>query len=669
VNPEGMRPDRLAYRGLDAAGLGRPAHERLDGAGPALASAGPLLDVRDLSVSFETNGGPVQAVDGVSFGLERGEVLAIVGESGSGKSVCAMTLMGLTRGPNTTILGSALLEGQELIGAPEAQLRRVRGARLAMVFQDPQSSLNPVHRVGDQIAEQIRAHEPFVSKAHALERAAALMERVGMGRVGLNNRGRVRAYPHELSGGMRQRVMIAMALSLGAKVLLADEPTTALDVTVQARILEQLKQLREQEQLSIVLITHDFGVVADIADRIAVMRDGRIVEQGSAQEIFEDPKHAYTRGLLEALRPFAKKARPTRAREGALLGDGGAGASANACPTRARGAALLPTAAGLPGEELPASATRPQHARGTVLLEVEDLTVSYPGRGRRTARIDALDGVSLTVDAGETLAIVGESGCGKTTLLRSIARLLEPRTGAIRLQGQDLARAPRRELASLRRDLGMVFQDPQASLNPRRRVGGTLERALRARGQTRAEAQAGAGPLLERVGLKAAHAARFPHELSGGERQRVGIARALAGDPRLVLLDEPVSSLDASIRRGAIELLAELQEQLGCSYVLVSHDFTTVEAVADRIAVMRQGKVVELGEARELLEHPTHPYTRELLAACPRLPGGVRSDRWADKETSREQDGSPRREASQPTDEESPATPASRQTRPGSFRA
>ncbi len=607
----------------------------------------PLLEVSDLSVSFETNGGPVQAVDGVSFGLERGEVLAIVGESGSGKSVCAMTLMGLTRGPNTTILGSALLEGQELIGAPEAQLRRIRGARLAMVFQDPQSSLNPVHRVGDQIAEQIRAHEPFVSKAHALERAAALMERVGMGRVGLNNRGRVRAYPHELSGGMRQRVTIAMALSLGAKVLLADEPTTALDVTVQARILELLKELREQEQLSIVLITHDFGVVADIADRIAVMRAGRIVEQGSAREIFEDPKHAYTRGLLEALRPFAKKARPTRA----------------------RGPALLPTAVGPPGEESPPSAACPPHARGAPLLEVEDLTVSYPGRGRRTARIDALAGVSLTVDAGETLAIVGESGCGKTTLLRSIARLLEPRTGAIRLQGQDLARAPRRELASLRRDLGMVFQDPQASLNPRRRVGGTLERALRARGQTRAEAQAGAGPLLERVGLKSAYAARFPHELSGGERQRVGIARALAGEPRLVLLDEPVSSLDASIRRGAIELLAELQEQLGCSYVLVSHDFTTVEAVADRIAVMYQGKVVELGEARELLERPTHPYTRELLAACPRLPGGVRSDRWADKETSREQDGSPRREASQPTNEESPATPASRQTRPGSFRA
>jgi peptide/nickel transport system ATP-binding protein len=570
--------------------LGRPyanrlVHEQSAGAQAASPAAGqPLLDVRDLRVSFATSGGTVQAVDGVSFALERKEVLAIVGESGSGKSVCAMTLMGLTRGPNATIAGSALLEGGELIGASEAQLRRIRGARLAMIFQDPQSSLNPVYRVGDQIAEQIRAHEPLVSKAQALDRAARLMERVGIGGVGLNRSSRVRSYPHELSGGMRQRVMIAMALSLGAKVLLADEPTTALDVTVQARILAQLKELRDQQELSIVLITHDFGVVADIADRIAVMQAGRIVEQGPAREIFEQPRHPYTRGLLEALRPPAK-ARPTR-------------------------------------------------ARGATLLEVDNLRVSYAARGRRDAAVEALDGVSLTLAAGETLAIVGESGCGKTTLLRSIARLLEPTSGAIRLQGQDLARASRGELASLRAELGMVFQDPQASLNPRRRVGATLELALRARGHGRAQARAAAGPLLQRVGLKQAYAARFPHELSGGERQRVGIARALAGEPRIVLLDEPVSSLDASIRRGVIELLEQLQAELGCGYVLVSHDFTTVEAVADRIAVMRAGKVVEQGDAHELLEWPTHPYTRELLAACPRLPGGVRSSGWAQNQTS-----------------------------------
>jgi peptide/nickel transport system ATP-binding protein len=573
VNPEGLQPDPLTYRGLD--GLARPALEHPGGLAPAPAATGPLLDVRELSVSFAMRDYEARAVDGVSFELGRGEVLAIVGESGSGKSVCAMTLMGLTRGPTTTIAGRALLEGRELIGASEAQLRRIRGAELAMVFQDPQSSLNPVYRVGEQIAEQIRAHEPLVSKARALERAGELMERARIPRA----RERVRAYPHELSGGMRQRVMIAMALSLGAKVLLADEPTTALDVTVQAQILAQLKDLRDEEDLSIVLITHDFGVVADIADRIAVMQAGRIVEQGTAREIFEEPGHPYTRGLLQALQPSAK--------------------------------------------------ARPKRARGASLLEVDNLRLNYARRGGRRAPIEALDGVSLTVGAGETLAVVGESGCGKTTLLRSIARLIEPESGAIRLGGQDLVRASRRELASLRRELGFVFQDPQASLNPRRRVAGTLERALRARGQGRTEARLGARRLLERVGLKAEHAARFPHELSGGERQRVGIARALAGAPRLVLLDEPVSSLDASIRRGVIELLGELQSQLGCSYVLVSHDFTTVEALADRIAVMHGGKLVELGDARELLERPSHPYTRELLAACPRVPSGVRSSRWA----------------------------------------
>jgi peptide/nickel transport system ATP-binding protein len=567
--------------------LGRPhanrlVDERPDGTrAPSGRGGRALLEVRELGVSFATRDGEVRAVDGVSFELAHGEVLAIVGESGSGKSVCAMTLMGLTRGPNTTIAGSAWFEGRELIEMPEAHLRRIRGAELAMVFQDPQSSLNPVYRVGEQIAEQIRAHEPFVSKGQALKRAGELMERARIPRA----KERVRAYPHELSGGMRQRVMIAMGLSLGAKVLLADEPTTALDVTVQAQILTELKDLRDQESLSIVLITHDFGVVAEIADRIAVMQAGRIVEQEVTAEIFEGPKHPYTRGLLEALRAPAKP--------------------------------------------------RPAHAGAKALLEVEDLHVNYAGPGKRNTGIAAVDGVSLTVGAGETLAIVGESGCGKTTLLRSIARLIEPTDGAIRLGGQELARASRRELASSRRDLGMVFQDSQASLNPRRRVGQTLERVLRARGLGAGDAKSGVAQLLERVGLKPEQASRFPHELSGGERQRVGIARALAGKPRLVLLDEPVSSLDASIRRGIIDLLIDLQAELGCSYVLVSHDFTTVEAVADRIAVMHDGKVVELGGARGLLEDPSHPYTRELLAACPRLPGGVGSEGWADLETVR----------------------------------
>jgi peptide/nickel transport system ATP-binding protein len=597
--------------------LGRPeahrlVHEPAARGGDVASGAGrPLLDVCDLSVSFATRDGAVQAVEGVSFQLGVGEVLAIVGESGSGKSVCAMSLMGLTRGPNATVSGSAMFEGRDLIGASEAELRRVRGAQLAMVFQDPQSSLNPVYRVGDQIIEQIRAHEPFVSRAQGLARAVALMERVGIPLAAE----RVRAYPHELSGGMRQRVMIAMGLSLGAKVLFADEPTTALDVTVQAQILEQLKRLRDTEDLSIVLVTHDFGVVADIADRIAVMQAGRIVEQGAAGEILHEPKHPYTQGLLGALQPF-KKADAPPARGGALSLDRQTGP-----PAPADGAQHAEVATSK-------MADAPRARGGALLLAIDNLRVSYAGRSRRTPSIDALDGVSLKLEAGETLAIVGESGSGKTTLLRSIARLIEPTEGAILLQGQDLAGASRRELALLRRELGVVFQDPQASLNPRRRVGATLERALRARGLGKAEAQCEVGPWLERVGLKQIYATRYPHELSGGERQRVGIARALAGEPRLVLLDEPVSSLDASIRRGVIELLGELQEQLGCAYVLVSHDFATVEALADRVAVMHVGKIVELGNAEEVLFEPKHPYTQELIATCPRMPVGVASSAW-----------------------------------------
>ncbi|MFZ1927302.1 MAG: ABC transporter ATP-binding protein [Solirubrobacteraceae bacterium] len=599
--PEAHRLVHEPARGQAAEGHAQPA------AHPGKTARGALLDVRDLSVSFATRDGNVQAVDGVSFQLGSGEVLAIVGESGSGKSVCAMSLMGLTRGPNATISGSAMFAGRDLIDATEAELRRIRGAQLAMVFQDPQSSLNPVYRVGDQIIEQIRAHEPFVSPAQGLARAVALMERVGIPRASE----RVRAYPHELSGGMRQRVMIAMGLSLGAKVLLADEPTTALDVTVQAQILEQLKRLREQEDLSIVLVTHDFGVVADIADRIAVMQAGKIVEQGTAAEILYEPKHPYTQGLLEALRP-SKKADAPRARGGAVLLDLQIAPLPQAEETRyAEGVEAGPSK----------MVDAPRARRGASLLEIDNLRVNYAGRSRRDASIAALDGVSLTLEAGETLAIVGESGSGKTTLLRSIARLIEPIDGAIRLQGQDLAGAPRRKLASLRRELGVVFQDPQASLNPRRCVGGTLERALRARGLGNAEAQCEVGQSLERVGLKQAYATRYPHELSGGERQRVGIARALAGEPRLVLLDEPVSSLDASIRRGVIELLGELQQQLGCAYVLVSHDFTTVEALADRVAVMHVGKIVETGSAEEVLSEPKHPYTQELIAACPKIPG------------------------------------------------
>ena len=569
--------------------------------GPSGGEAGrTLLGVSDLHVRFDTPRGPVQAVDGVSFSLSAGEVLALVGESGSGKSVCAMSLLGLTRGPRTSIEGSALLDGLELIGASEAQLRGVRGARMAMVFQDPQSSLNPVLRIGDQIAEQILAHEPSVGRRGALERAEQLLERVRMPQA----RARLRSYPHELSGGMRQRAMIAIALSLDAPILLADEPTTALDVTVQAQILDLLDSLRAESGLGVLLITHDFGVVARSADRVAVMRAGRIVEQGAAEEVLHRPQDPYTRRLLGAL--AAGPPRPAR-RE---------------------------TAAG------PARPARRETAVGA-LVEMDDVCVTYSVRGsharaRVRARVshfrmrshppsahavDALAGVSLAVHPGETLALVGESGSGKTTLIRSLARLIEPASGAIRFDGVDVTHARGRKLAGLRGSLGMVFQDPHASLNPRRRVAATVELTARAHGLDRRAAPTSALELLARVGLSAEHAARYPHELSGGECQRVAIARALACQPRLVLLDEPVSSLDASLRREAIDLLADLQAQLGCAYVLVSHDLEIVSGIADRIAVMRAGQIVELGDAEDVLERPTHPYTRELLDARPPLPG------------------------------------------------
>ncbi len=500
-----------------------------------------LLDVQDLRVSFDTEAGPVQAVDGVSFCVNPGEVVALVGESGSGKSVTAMSLLGLTRPLGARVSGAATFEGTELVGSGEAALRRVRGGRAAMVFQDPMSSLNPVLRVGDQIAEQIRAHEPTTTRRRALERAGGLLERVGIGgAAGAGSRGlarataaglspRLRAFPHELSGGMRQRVMIAMALSCSPSLLIADEPTTALDVTTQAQILDLLRELRAQTGVAILLVTHDLGVVADIAERILVMQAGQLVEQGTAGQVVNEPQHPYTQTLLGAYR------------------------------TRL---------------------TRAPRSGGTPLLETRELSVRF-------GATQALDGVSLTLHEGETLGLVGESGCGKTTLLRCLVRLTKPTAGTVSFRGTDVTHASRRQLQPVRRELQMVFQDPQASLNPRRRVDWILATGLSLREVPRAQRRGRAAELLERVGLTAAHLDRFPHELSGGERQRVGIARALSCEPLALLLDEPVSSLDATVRAQVLELLVRLQEELNLSYLLVSHDMAVVQDVSDRVAVMR----------------------------------------------------------------------------------
>ena len=547
-----------------------------------------LLEVSDLRVCFDTEAGTVDAVAGVSFAVARGEVVALVGESGSGKSVTALSVMGLTRSLGARVSGTATLaqdatvgeaaagkEGAagnggtagciDLLGASELQLRRLRGARMAMVFQDPMSSLNPVQRVGRQIAEQICAHEPLVSASAALERAAELMDRVGIARASE----RVRAYPHELSGGMRQRVMIAMALSCSPDLLIADEPTTALDVTTQAHILDRLKTLREQTDMGILLVTHDLGVVADVAERVLVMYAGRLVEQGTAPEILLAPQHPYTQRLLAAYAPRRK---------------------------------------------------RTPRAPAETLLEARQLTVRFR-RGRR-ADIHALDGVSLTLRAGETLGVVGESGAGKTTLIRCLLRLMQPTSGTVHFRGADITRAGRRQMAPVRRELQMVFQDAHASLNPRRRVAWILATGLRLRGVPRAQQRTRAAELLERVGLSVQHLDRYPHELSGGERQRVGIARALSCEPQAIVLDEPVSSLDAPIRAQVLDLLVRLQEELGVSYLLIAHDLAVVRDVADRVAVMQAGRIVELAPTAELFRAPQHPQTQALLAACLELPSG-----------------------------------------------
>jgi len=533
--------------------------------------SGALLTVEDLRVSFNTQSGLVRAVDGVSFELAPGEVLAIVGESGSGKSVTAQTILGLTRSPNAEISGSARLGEQELLKASESELRGVRGARVAMVFQDPMTSFNPVYKIGWQIAEAIRAHDGKVSKSAAHERAVELLDSVGIPDAAQ----RVEDYPHQFSGGMRQRAMLAMALALEPEILIADEPTTALDVTVQAQILALLERLNRERGLATILITHDLGVVAEVADRVLVMHNGLIVERGDLDQIFYAPADPYTRKLLDAVVRLdaAPPLRPRRESE--------------------------------------------------PLLEVTELVKHFPvKRGlffdREVDRVRAVDGVSLSVRSGETLGLVGESGSGKSTLSRTILQLLAPSAGSVRFEGREIAGLSRRAMRPLRQQLQMVFQDPYASLNPRKRIGQIVGEPLRLQGEAGgSELRREVHELLGRVGLSAEHYDRFPHEFSGGQRQRIGIARALALRPKLIVADEPVSALDVSIRAQILDLLSELQAEFGLTYIFVAHDIGVVRHVSDRIAVMYKGKIVEEGPADAVCERPEDAYTKALLTAVP----------------------------------------------------
>ncbi|GAA4288767.1 dipeptide ABC transporter ATP-binding protein [Georgenia daeguensis] len=621
----------------------------LDARGPARVHGVPVLEVQDLTVDFPSEDGVVHAVRGVSFSVGAGEVLGIVGESGSGKSVTSMSVMGLL--PETArVSGSVRLHGEELLGRSDAHMSRIRGRQMGMVFQDPLSALTPVYTVGDQIVEALQTHRDLDDRA-AQERAVELLDLVGIP----NPQVRVKAFPHEFSGGMRQRAMIAMAIANDPDLIIADEPTTALDVTIQAQILDVLKTAQRETGAAVVMITHDLGVVAGLADKVAVMYAGRVVESGPVDDIYYRSTMPYTIGLLGSLpRPDEGEKRALAPVEGnppSLLNLPPGCPFAARCPMavdvcREIEPALEPTrglghaSACHRSEEIAAKdltfkeiyplprlvehplAELPREEREEV-LRVTDLQRYFPlMKGsvfkRRVGTVHAVDGVSFDIRAGETLGLVGESGCGKTTTLLEILDLRAPSDGTVVVLGKDVATLRGRQARRrVRRDLQVVFQDPMASLDPRLPVFDIIAEPLEANGVHGKKAEERVRELMRLVGLEPSHANRYPQHFSGGQRQRIGIARALALEPKLLVLDEPVSALDVSIQAGVINLLDELRGKLGLSYLFVAHDLSVVRHIADRVAVMYLGKIVEVGQVDEVFERPTHPYTQALLSAIP----------------------------------------------------
>ncbi len=561
-------------------------------------STTPLLDVRGLDITFAGSQGPIQAVRGLDLTLQRGETLALVGESGCGKSSTALALLRLLA-PGARLSGKILFDGRDILALTAPELRALRGRDISMIFQEPMTSLNPVHSIGAQISETLRLHDSL-SAAVARQRTIALLDLVQIPEP----QRRIDDYPHQLSGGQRQRVMIAMAVACRPKLLVADEPTTALDVTIQAQILELLDGLRREFKMALLLITHDLGLVAQWADRVAVMYGGEKVEEAPTAKLFASPTHAYTRGLLGASLDARASLHYTEARlpEIKVRRDPVSGARDFVLtqPT------VLPRAS---PAFTPGSLTKR-------LLSVHDLRTDYIQRAG--GLLHAVDGVSFDIAAGETLGLVGESGCGKSTLAKTLLSLVKASAGRIVLDGTDLAALSERALQPWRRRVQMVFQDPYASLNPRRSVYDILDTVLIVHGvQSRQERRSRIAAILERVGLPPDSGQRYPNEFSGGQRQRIGIARALVLRPSLVVLDEPVSALDVSVQAQILNLLVELKEDFGLSYLFISHDLSVVRYIADRVLVMNQGKLVESGSHREIWEQPQHPYTRKLIAAVP----------------------------------------------------
>ena len=605
-----------------------------------------LLEVADLNVTFDTGDARVSAVRGTSYRIDPGEVVAIVGESGSGKTTAAMAVVGLLP-ENTDVSGSVRLHGDELLGLPDQAMSRIRGKSIGTVFQDPMSALTPVYTIGDQIAEAIRVHNREVSRAGARKRAVELLELVGI----VQPQSRARAFPHELSGGERQRVVIAIAIANDPDLLICDEPTTALDVTVQAQILDVLRTARDVTGAGVLIITHDLGVVSEFADRALVMYAGRPVEIATVEELYRDRRMPYTAGLLGSV-PRLDSPQGTR-----LVPIPGApptmtSLSPDACQFAPRcplvisecrsaepdlvtirnghWAACIRTGdvAGRSAAEIYHVSTQPVSVDTSVtdpavVLQVSDLAKTYPlTKGvvlrRRVGEVRAVDGVSFTLQQGRTLGIVGESGSGKSTTLSQILELATPQAGAIEILGEDVAALDTASRRKLRTELQVVFQDPVASLDPRLPVFDVIAEPLATNGFDRRRCEERVAELLGIVGLNHADASRYPAEFSGGQKQRIGIARALALQPKILALDEPVSALDVSIQAGIINLLLDLQRRFGLSYLFVSHDLSVVKHLAHRVAVMYRGKIVEQGDGEQVFTNPQHEYTRRLLAAVPR---------------------------------------------------